>query len=231
MMTNRLCFGTLSDRGLTFEFLLVLDLPCFVSSFTCPLFWSASIVSLLILSSCNLSQSDIPNTGLYLGPTKTLMPLCIIFTLHMPICHMHNLLMVGNTTFSSMHFFKFAIVVFGKSILSILTGIRLLLLPVSIIYSKSAVFTTFFLSFAIITNHILLISKNVWSYYFELSCWHLWLILALTCFMDCFTPFCTYLFVYWPSVASAYPFEVVGVPTSFAKFLNAWHLWGSCIVL
>ena len=113
---------------------------------------SSIVVSLYFatikLSCHNLSQSSIPkNIGPFPGTTKKLyknsMPLWVIATLHMPICNMHKLLSAYNTTILSMYLFNSTTVLFGESTLNILIGIRLPLLPLSILYSHIVIFATF----------------------------------------------------------------------------------------
>ena len=108
-----LCIGLISTwlshvgpgKGIlwiNFLFLFILDLFCFVCSFICVLFCSVSVVSQLILGSCSLSQSGMPNNA---GPFtvnklhQNLMPLLFIVTLHMPICGIHKLVYAFYTTF------------------------------------------------------------------------------------------------------------------------------------
>ena len=87
--------------------IFILDLPCFVCSFTCLPLCSLFLLWQFMFSSCNLSQSGIPKNADPLHGTRKKMdrytlPLSIMVTLHIPICDTHELLYACNIFVSSL---------------------------------------------------------------------------------------------------------------------------------
>ena len=155
--------------GLIWKSLFILDLLCLVCSFTLP---HLSVVLHFMLSSCNLSQSGIPNNvGMLPGTTKKqhqcLMLLFIMATIHTPNCGMSESL-YAHIFFTDL--FRSMICVFGYSILIILTGILLPSIPVSIIYLHISVLWLVFILAVIID--CTLWNWKFWSYHVIFFCWH-----------------------------------------------------------
>ena len=130
----------------------------FACSFICLLCWSASMVSLLILSSCIHSQSSMPNNadpfpGAGKKSHQSSKPILIV-TLHTLICGIHEFLYACNTTFLSIDLSGLTILVWGKSVLNILMAIKLPSLPASTLYLHIVVvWLLLVFSFAAITRH------------------------------------------------------------------------------
>ena len=152
---------------------------CFWLIFLCLFIYLSPVLGQLVLccswySATVVLQSGIPNNMLvFPGTTKklhqSLMSLWIIVNLLMlfvvsMICYKCI------TLFLSMHLFRSAIAAFGKSLLNMLVGIKLLSLPVSILYLYSIVlWLPFVFIFATITD----LMHESWiflSYCIEVSC-------------------------------------------------------------
>ena len=136
---------------------------------------------------------------------------------------------VHNTTFIPMQLFRPPIVVFGKSLLNMLTGIKLPSLPVSTLYSHSV-----FCYFLFLAVYLLLIpcygSWNFFSYHIKVSCWHLCLFIILECLMSCFVLFSISLVI--SLLGFLYTFsQWFWCPQLEQLFPNSTHLRGSFMVL
>ena len=129
-------------------------------------------------------------------------------------------------SFLSIYLFKSAIVLFWKTTLSILIGIRLPLLPVTILYS---LLTPFFPNLCNYHRFYPLEIENILSYHIKIFCSCLCIITALTGLIDSSMSFSATLFLCWSAGTSAHLLKVVAVSTFVQFFPNARHLWGSCM--
>ena len=210
-----------------------MDLSFLVCLFICFPFWLSFVAWHFMLSSFSLSQSGIPNNdGPFSCSTKKLhqclRPLIIMVTVHIPLCHLHELLYVHNNVFYRP--IQLSDTCAEKSILYILKEIRLPLPPVSMCYSHISIsWLPFGFSFAIITDPMLWRLKT-FDLIASIFCSHLCFI---SVFGACHELLCAFLCNYlltsfcsgsWILVWNNWLLHIAKL------LLYAGHICGSCLV-